>query len=141
VGPAYFNCPFHMRQISVLDKKKRWFLYLFRYETVNGNGRWNSISPFISPGIKIESICFKLVESVLLIAYAILSILSPVCADHCFVFSDKKHFWSCRVMTRFAHYQNFLCVLVVCETKNIMGWCYKRIIFHICYLYYKIDLF
>jgi hypothetical protein len=21
-GPAYFNCPFHMRQISVLDKKK-----------------------------------------------------------------------------------------------------------------------
>jgi hypothetical protein len=35
-----------------------------------------------------KSIRFKLVESVLLIAYAILSILSPVCADnHCFVFS------------------------------------------------------
>jgi hypothetical protein len=37
--------------------------------------------------IKIESICFKLVESVLLIAYYIKHFVVAICADNHFVFS------------------------------------------------------
>jgi hypothetical protein len=85
-------------QISVLDEKKI-FLYLLGTPFVNGNDGIQYLRSY--RGIKIESICFKLVESVLLIAYAILSILVASSADnHCYYFlNDETLFGSCRVMT------------------------------------------
>jgi hypothetical protein len=68
------------------------------------------------PRIKIESICFKLVASVLLIAYAILSILSsPLCAATIvsYFLNDKKHF-SVLVVDDFGHFQHFYALSVVC---------------------------
>jgi hypothetical protein len=67
VGPAYFNCPFHMRQISVLDEKKMIFLYLLGTKPLmEMEDRIQSVH---IAGIKIESICFKLVRPVNSIRY------------------------------------------------------------------------
>jgi hypothetical protein len=52
-------------QISVLDKKKMIFLYLLGTKPLMEMEDGFNISVHIA-GIKIESICFKLVESIAL---------------------------------------------------------------------------
>jgi hypothetical protein len=82
-----------MRQISVLDKKKDFFISLGTKPLMEMEDEFN-ISVHIAR-IKIESICFKLVESVLLIAYAILSICSRqyvLTTTVSYFLNDKKHF-------------------------------------------------
>jgi hypothetical protein len=120
---------FHM-QISVLDKKKDDFLYLLGTETVNGNGRWNSISPFISPGIKIESICFKLVESVLLIACYIKHLYRRyvLTTTVSYFLNDETLFGSCRVMRLLSSLSKLsMCSCCLHEIKKTSWhWCYKK---------------